>query len=116
MKYFKLSLGYTEDEERVRTPIVTGYEMEDRSGGIVNIPEDPLNKEYIQMMEEVELGTSEIIDKPLDHVPTWSDKRREKVASGGYGTWQEQMEIIGEQGIDAFQEHIQTVKAAIPKP
>lgn len=42
--------------------------------------------------------------------------RTANVADGGYGTIQEQLEMIGEQGYDAFQAHIQAVKAAHPKP
>ena len=48
--------------------------------------------------------------------PTWQEKRQASVAGGGYGEVTEQLEIIGEQGITAFQNHIAAVKAAIPKP
>ena len=48
--------------------------------------------------------------------PTWLEKRQANVAGGGYGEVTEQLEIIGEQGITAFQNHIAAVKSAIPKP
>ncbi len=34
----------------------------------------------------------------------------------GYGTWQQQLEVLGEQGLDAFQAHTAAVKARFPKP
>jgi hypothetical protein len=50
--------------------------------------------------------------RPAD---TWQKKRQKSFVKGGYGTWQEQMEIIGEQGIDAFQAHIAKIKSDHPK-
>lgn len=44
------------------------------------------------------------------------NKRLTTIADGGYGSTQEQLEILGEQGIEAFQAHIAAVKAAHPKP
>lgn len=38
------------------------------------------------------------------------------IANGGYGTFAEQLEILGERGIDAFQQHIAAVKATHQKP
>ena len=32
-----------------------------------------------------------------------------------YGSWQEQLEIINEQGMDAWKEHINNIKAKYPK-
>jgi hypothetical protein len=48
--------------------------------------------------------------------PTWKEKRQANIADGGYGTQWEQLEMIGEQGMDVYQAHIAAVKAAIPKP
>ena len=46
----------------------------------------------------------------------YAEKRRSSIADGGYGTWQEQLELLGEHGIGAFQRHIASVKAGYPKP
>ena len=54
---------------------------------------------------------------PADvYVETWLDKRKKNIADGGYGTVTEQLELIGEQGIDAFQTHIANVKNTHKKP
>ena len=50
-----------------------------------------------------------------DSTRTWPDRRQSPLDLGGYGTQIEQLEILGEQGIDAFQQHIAAVKAAHPK-
>ncbi len=34
----------------------------------------------------------------------------------GYGTWRQQLELLGEQGAAAFQAHAAAVKARFPKP
>ena len=47
---------------------------------------------------------------------SWVDKRTASMADGGYGTWSEQLEMIGEQGMDAYQAHIASVKSNNPKP
>jgi hypothetical protein len=75
------------------------------------IPEAPGNMDYARMMEAVEAGEAEIVEIDDTPVPTWEDNR-----IAAYGSWQEQMEMIGEQGLDAFQSHVQSVKDANPKP
>ena len=80
-----------------------------------NIPPDPANSDraaYDTWLEEG--GVPEAAD-PIP-APTWQEKRQANVAGGGYGEVTEQLEIIGEQGITAFQNHIAAVKSAIPKP
>lgn len=42
------------------------------------------------------------------------EKRRLNLAGGGYGTTVEQLDIIANQGIDAFIAHRQAVDAALP--
>jgi hypothetical protein len=75
------------------------------------IPEAPGNMDYARMMEAVEAGEAEIVEVDDTPVPTWEDNR-----IAAYGSWREQMEMIGEQGLDAFQSHVQSVKDANPKP
>ena len=64
-----------------------------------NIPPDPANSDFAEYLEW----------KAEGNTPDAAD------AGGGYGEVTEQLEIIGEQGITAFQNHIAAVKAAIPK-
>ena len=79
------------------------------------IPADPANSDRIAYDEWVEEGnTPDAADLPPE--ATWQEKRQANVAGSGYGEVTEQLEIIGEQGITAFQNHIAAVKAAIPKP
>ena len=86
-----------------------------RTNDGANIPPDPANSDRIAYDEWVEEGnTPDAADAAPD--PTWQEKRQANVAGGGYGEVTEQLEIIGEQGIAAFQSHIAAVKAAIPKP
>ena len=66
-------------------------------------------------IESLRVVEAELLATPLPE-PTWQEKRQANVAGGGYGEVTEQLEIIGEQGITAFQNHIAAVKAAIPKP
>ena len=86
-----------------------------RTNDGASIPPDPANSDRIAYDEWVEEGnTPDAADAAPD--PTWLEKRQANVAGGGYGEVTEQLEIIGEQGITAFQNHIAAVKAAIPKP
>ena len=86
-----------------------------RTNDGASIPPDPANSDRIAYDEWVEEGnTPDAADAAPD--PTWLEKRQANVAGGGYGEVTEQLEIIGEQGITAFQNHIAAVKSAIPKP
>ncbi len=53
---------------------------------------------------------------PPPRIETYLSMRIKALAQDGYGTAQEQLEILGEQGIDAFQVHVAAVKAKYPKP
>lgn len=46
----------------------------------------------------------------------WEFNRRQPTADGGYGTWWEQLEILGEGGETAHMAHCAAVKTAYPKP
>ena len=76
-----------------------------------SIPADPANSDYAAYLEWVEDGNTP--DAAPD--PTWLEKRQTNIAGGGYGEITEQLEIIGEQGMTVFQDHIAAVKAAHPK-
>lgn len=80
------------------------------NGKQVSVPVAPGNRHYDEM---VELGIT--IAPYVAPVETYADRRTKNIADGGYGTFSEQLEIIGEQGISAFQSHIAAVKARHPK-
>ena len=46
---------------------------------------------------------------------TYIEKRQMTLAGGGYGSWQEQLEMINEKGVAVWQAHCTTVKNNIPK-
>ena len=85
-----------------------------RTNDGASIPPDPANSDFAEYLEWVEEGNTPEAADPIPD-PTWLEKRQANVAGGGYGAVTEQLEIIGEQGITAFQNHIAAVKAAIPK-
>ncbi|HUT86404.1 MAG TPA: hypothetical protein VMW66_06190 [Elusimicrobiales bacterium] len=68
----------------------------------------PLPADLAQELSDFENGTG-------DYAPNYAQKRQQSIAKGGYGTWQEQMEILNEQGLEAFQTHCAAVKARFPK-
>jgi len=68
--------------------------------------------EYIKSL--VDAGTHEVLPM-ADYTPHYSELRCQSKALGGYGTIEEQLEILGEKGITAFQEHIKAIKVAHPK-
>ena len=65
---------------------------------------------------QAQIDAEEVTLSPwAEPVKTWQEKRQASVGAGGYGLVTEQLEILGEQGLDAFQQHIADVKAAHPK-
>ncbi len=48
--------------------------------------------------------------------PTLIEKRVASLAEGGYGTVNEQLEMLYDQGLDAWRQHISAVKRRYPKP
>ena len=63
------------------------------------------------------LASGDAVIKPYsDFKHSWKEKRCMDKASGEYGSIQEQLEILGEQGIDAYMSHIAAVKKTHPKP
>ncbi len=68
------------------------------------------NRHYDELIRQGITSESYVVP-----VKTWQEKRAVSLADGGYGTVTEQLEMIGEQGIGAFQKHIAAVKVAHPK-
>jgi hypothetical protein len=107
MKYFKITLGgqllsYQPDPEEY--------------GGETSIPNDPNNLQYAEMMKGVEADppTNTIEDKPIDHVKTYADNRRE-----AYGNIGDQLDMQYHDAVDGtttWKDHVAAVKAEHPKP
>ena len=79
----------------------------------LTVPDDMSNRHRVMIQEWIDDGNT-----PTPYVepePHWVDKRLANVANGGYGSIGEQLEMIGEQGMDAFKSHIAKVKQDIPK-
>lgn len=45
----------------------------------------------------------------------YKTKRQRSIADNGYGSWQEQLEMMNERGFDAWQAHCADVKKRFPK-
>ena len=81
--------------------------------GNMFVPNDMNNRHRVMIQEWIDNGNT-----PTPYVEPelhWIDKRLANMADGGYGTIGQQLEMIGEQGMDAFQTHIAKVKQDIPK-
>jgi len=79
----------------------------------LTIPDNMNNRHRVMIQEWIDAGNT-----PTPYVepePHWVDKRLANMADGGYGTIGQQLEMIGEQGMDVFQAHIAKVKQDIPK-
>ena len=79
----------------------------------LTIPDNINNRHRVMIQEWIDDGNT-----PTPYVapePHWIDKRLANMADGGYGTIGQQLEMIGEQGMDVFQAHIAKVKQDIPK-
>ena len=77
------------------------------------VPDDMSNRHRVMVEEWINAGNT-----PTPYVapePHWIDKRLANMENGGYGTIGEQLEMIGEQGMDVFQAHIAKIKQDIPK-
>lgn len=83
------------------------------SQGEYSVPDDMGNRHRVMIQEWIDAGNT-----PTPYVapePHWIDKRLANVADGGYGSIGEQLEMIGEQGMNVYQTHIAKVKSDIPK-
>lgn len=56
-------------------------------------------------------------EKEIDRIKeiSYIEKRKVSIEEGGYGTIEEQLEILSEQGIDAYMGHIKKIKEKWPK-
>ena len=102
MEYIKHSINGT----------FTHYSMNE---GRMSFGKSPGNSQYDDMLAEVEAGTSTITEQDDTPIPTWEEKRTASKADGGYGTWGEQFEMIGEGTMAAYKTHIAAVKTRHPK-
>lgn len=87
-----------------------GYQVNDN----MFVPDNMGNRHRVMIQSWIDAGNT-----PTPYVApvkTWVDKRTANMADGGYGTITEQLEMIGEQGMDKFQAHIAKVKSDIQKP
>ena len=99
-------------KERYLNGILEGYISEDGNYSFGTRSEDG-----VALKARIDASDSDLtIIAWVEPVKGWVERRRANVADGGYGTQIEQLEILGEQGIDAYQQHIAAVKAAHPKP
>ena len=79
----------------------------------MSVSNDMVNRHRVMIQKWIDDGNT-----PAPYVapePHWVDKRLANMADGGYGSIGEQLEMIGEQGMDVFQAHIAKVKSDIPK-
>jgi len=77
------------------------------------VPDDMSNRHRVMVEEWINAGNT-----PAPYVAPelhWIDKRLANMADGGYGSIGEQLEMIGEQGMDVYKTHIAKIKSDIPK-
>ena len=98
------TIQYTED----------GGFVVNKGGGQLHVPDDMGNRHRVIIQKWMDAGG--VVTPYVPPVLTWDQNRQANIVSGGYGTSAEQFEILGEQGIGAYQIHINAVKARYPKP
>jgi len=81
--------------------------------GNMFVPNDMNNRHRVMIQEWIDNGNT--LTPYVEPEPHWIDKRLANMVNGGYGSIGEQLEMIGEQGMDAFKSHIAKVKQNIPK-
>ena len=128
--------------DRYAKQISTGKIIHIQSGGDSNRPQlmsdndwetlkatrlDTVRQQAINQgipANDIEVGWSDKVERQNFQIQiaedailnmTWKDKRKQDIADGGYGTSTEQFEFLCEQGIGAYQSHINTVKSRYPK-
>jgi len=81
--------------------------------GRISVPDDMDNRHRVMIQEWIDEGNTP--EPYVEPEPSWIEKRLANMENGGYGTTGEQFEMIGEQGMEAYQAHIAKVKTDIPK-
>ena len=81
--------------------------------GRISVPDDMANRHRVMIQEWIDEGNTP--EPYVEPEPSWIEKRLANMENGGYGTTGEQFEMIGEQGMEAYQAHIAKVKTDIPK-
>lgn len=71
------------------------------------------NRKQREGQEFVKDDVSEL--QEFETKDNYQTRRRKNIADGGYGTWQEQLEMIQEKGINAWKNHCAQVKLDHPK-
>jgi hypothetical protein len=67
------------------------------------------------LVSEFDAYENAINEYAPDNTMSYAEKRRQPIAKGGYGTWNEQLEIMNEKGFEAWQNHCAAVKERFPK-
>lgn len=67
------------------------------------------------LIQELDAWESKIGEYAPENLMSYADKRRQSIEKGGYGSWNEQLEMMNEQGFEAWQAHCAAVKARFPK-
>ena len=95
-----LTVGMTQDQFEAE---VTGFAPK-------NYVQSESELSFISVNQEVTFDESVYADIPADPNPQWLDDR-----ISAYGTTASQLEYITENGIEAWQAHVATIKANNPK-
>jgi len=76
----------------------------------------PGSEHEAKLLQQIADGEAEFgPDDDRTPKPTWEEKRTASIADGGYGTWREQFEMIGEGTMAVYKTHIAEVKTRHPK-
>lgn len=67
------------------------------------------------LISEFDAFTNGVNEYAPENLMSYAEKRKQPISEGGYGTWQKQLEIMNEQGFEAWQAHCAEVKARFPK-
>ena len=105
-------------EKKDADGVLEGYTVVAADGSSIQIPVGPpgSNSQYDVLKAQIDAGDPDLTILPWAPPSVgWKGNRTSNVAGGGYGSFSEQLEILGEQGISAYQQHIAAVKAAHPK-
>lgn len=77
------------------------------------------NLDGFEAIDENSQELKDYLGKTGSYLPentmSYTEKRRRQLSEGGYGTWQEQLEMIHEQGFDQWLIHCQKVKQNFPQ-